>query len=142
MTHFFQSVNKSAKVFTKHNFLNYLQEELKKALEDGEDLDNIEIQYQLSVLKSIHDRQLVNLYNYMATEKGKQKIMNGWQHSEILDTIQLGTQNLPLLDLSHDISLMSNDVTTFPETNRFGLDPAELESYKRVAQENPKRKSG
>ena len=50
-----------------------------------------------------------------------------------MDGIQLGLQKLHPLDLFNDVFLMFNKVTTFSETNRFDLDPTELESYKKVA---------
>lgn len=37
------TVNKSAKDFTKQNFQKFFQDELNKALEHEQDLDNIEI---------------------------------------------------------------------------------------------------
>ena len=48
---------------------------------------------------------------------------------------KLGSQNLPPLDPFNDISPMSDDGMSVLETNRFDLDPVELESYKRVTQE-------
>lgn len=115
-------LNKSAKDFTKQKFVNQFQDELIKVWERRQNLDDIEIQYQLSVLKALCDRWLIDLYNYMTTEVGKQ-IMNGWRRPRILDTIHLGWQNLPPVDRFNDISSMSNE-STFSGINRFDLHPA------------------
>ena len=42
-----------------------------KELEDGIALDDIEIKLLLSVLKPLYASWLVDLYNYMTSEKGK-----------------------------------------------------------------------
>ena len=53
----------------------------------------------------------------------------------ISDAVQLGLQNLAPLDPFNDISPMSDDGVSVSETNRFDLHHVELESYKRVTQE-------
>ena len=66
--------------------------------------------------------------------------MNGWRRSGILDAIQLGSQDLPPLDPFSHINLMSNEVTTFSETNGFDIDSVDLKSYKRIAHEGSEDK--
>lgn len=66
-------------------------------LECGQDLDDIEIRCRLSAVKTLRVGWLVDFYNYMKTEEGKQIIMNGWRGSVILDAIQLDSQILPTI---------------------------------------------
>ena len=55
----------------------------------------------------------------------------------ILSAVEKGSDNLPNLDPFHDIDPLTVGSSAFQETTRLDLDldPAELESYKRV--ENP-----
>ena len=58
MTHLFQSldltVNKAAKDYTKQKFSDWFTSQINTGLENGQELDDIEIDYQLSVLKPLH----------------------------------------------------------------------------------------
>ena len=71
MTHILQlldlTVNKYAKYFTKCKFTAWFQEQLNIALERGDDRNEIEISYHLSVLKPFYARWIVDLYNHMTT---------------------------------------------------------------------------
>ena len=47
-----------------------LQWEISKALADGKTLDDIEIKLKLSVMKPLQAKWIVELYNYLTSEKG------------------------------------------------------------------------
>ena len=102
MTHLFQPlgliVNKAAKDYTKQKFSDWFTCQINTGLENGQELDDIEIDYRLSVLKLLHAKWLISFYNYMTTTKGQEVISNGWKRSGIYDSITLGSSKLPTLD--------------------------------------------
>ena len=107
MTHVFQlldlTVNKFAKYFKKGMFSTWLSRQISLGLESGVELDDIEVDYRLSVLKSLHAKWLVELYNHMPTDEGKEVVANGWKKADIFDAIRLGSSGLPSLDPFADI---------------------------------------
>ena len=58
MTNLYQpldlSVNKAAKDFTRKKFSEWYTRQLTNSMENGIELDDIEIDYRLSVLKPLH----------------------------------------------------------------------------------------
>ena len=68
MTHFFQpldlTVNRVAKNFTKKEFTSYYSGVIQQGLQEGKDLENIEVDLRLSVIKPLHAQWLVNMYNF------------------------------------------------------------------------------
>ena len=93
MTHLFQpldlTVNKAAKDYTKQKFSDWFTCQINTGLENGQELDDIEIDYQLSVLKPLHAKWLVSFYTYMTTTEEQDVISNGWKRSGIYDSITL-----------------------------------------------------
>ena len=102
MTHLFQPLdltfNKAAKDYTKQKFSDWFTRQINTGLENGQELDDIEIDYRLSVLKPLHAKWLISFYNYMTTTKGQEVISNGWKRSGIYDSITLGSSELPAFD--------------------------------------------
>ena len=95
MTHFFQpldlTVNRAAKQLTKKKkaFVTY-----SKQLEAGNQLEDIEVDLRLSVLKPLHAQWLVDVYNYFSTEEGREIILKGWKKAGIQAVID-GSVVLP-----------------------------------------------
>ena len=75
MTYLFQplemTVNGSTKAFLKAKFTEWFSQKIEEGLYEGKDLDDIDILLTLSVLKLLHASWVVDLYNYLATTKGK-----------------------------------------------------------------------
>ena len=67
------------------------------------ELDDIEVIYRLSVLKPLHSKWFVELYNHISTDEGKEIVGNGWKKKEMFDAIKLGSSGLPSLDPFADI---------------------------------------
>ena len=110
MTKYYQvldlTVNKYAKEFTKKKFCQWYSNQVSIQLDQGKDLDDIDIKLRLSVLKPIHADWLVEFYNHMTTSKGKEIIFSGWQAAGISDAIRLGSNELPSVDPFNDIDPM------------------------------------
>ena len=67
------------------------------------ELDDIDVEYHLSVLKPLHAKWLLELYNHMSTNEGKEIVANGWKKAGIFDAIKLGSSGFPSLDPFADI---------------------------------------
>ena len=133
MTHLFQSldltVNKAAKDYTKEKFSDWFTRQINTGLENGQELDDIEIEYQLSVLKLLHTKWLTSFYNYMTTTKGQEIISNEWKRSGIYD-ITLGSSKLPLLDPFPNIYPLMDVSQPIEKVTLASLFPQELDLYK------------
>ena len=80
MTHLFQSldfrVNKLAKDFIKQSFSKWFSRKVNIDLEIGHELDDVVVDYQLSVLKPLHKKWLISIYNHMSSSEGKEIILS------------------------------------------------------------------
>lgn len=98
MTHFFQpldlTVNGSGKQFMRKQFVTYYSEAIRKQVDSGTNLEDVEVDFRLSVIKPLHAQWLVNLYNFLSSERGRQVIYNGWMKAGILGLLD-GTTVLP-----------------------------------------------
>ena len=107
MTHVFQPldliVNKFPKDFMKGMVSTWFSRKISLGMEDGLELDNIDLDYRLSVFKPLHAKWLVELYNHMSTDEVKEIVANGWKKTGIFDTIKLGSSGLLSLDQFADI---------------------------------------
>ena len=65
------TVNKFAKDFMKEKISTWFSRQISLGLENGVELDEIEVDYRLVVLKPLHAKWLVELYNHMSTDEGK-----------------------------------------------------------------------
>ena len=101
MTHFFQpldlTVNRCAKQRLKNEFVTYYSDNVKQQLDSGIKLEDVEVDFRLSILKPLHAQWLVNLYNYFSSPEGTKVISQGWKKSEITGLLD-GTTTLPLED--------------------------------------------
>ena len=97
------SVNKATKGFTRKKFSGWYTRQLTNGMENGIELDDIEIDYRLSVLKPLHATWLISLYNHMNSPEGKEVSASGWKKSGIFDSIMMGSSKLPTLDPFDDI---------------------------------------
>ena len=93
-------------------------------------VDDIEINYRLSVLKPLHAKWLISFYNYMTTTKGQEVISNGWKRSGIYDSITLGSSKLPALDPFSDICPLMEVAPPMETLSLASLFPKELDLYR------------
>ena len=102
MTNLFQpldlTVNRAAKAYMKRRFTEWYSNEIWKELEAGKDLDDIDVKLTLTILKPLHARWLVDLYDYRTSSKGSETVNNGCQFSGITGAIVKGTNELDSLD--------------------------------------------
>ena len=102
MTNLFQpldlTVNGSVKALMKQKFTLWYSQEISKALNEGVPLDDIEINLKLSVLKPLHAKWLLEVFNHMTSDAGKSVIENGWKSAGISNAVSQGLSNLDTLD--------------------------------------------
>ena len=102
MTNLFQAldliVNGAAKAFLKKKYTEWYSGEIAKALDDGMEIDDIDIKLKLSILKPVQAKWIVELYYYLTSEKGHEVIANGWKSAGIIGAIEGGLLNLANLD--------------------------------------------
>ena len=67
----------------KKEFITYYSNTVKQQLEAGAKLEDIDVDFRLSVLKPLHAQWLVNMYNFFSTERGKLVISKGWKKAGI-----------------------------------------------------------
>ena len=134
MTHLFQpldlTVKKAAKDYTKQKFLDWSTCQINRGLENDQELDDIEIDCRLSVLKPLHAKWLKSFYNYMTTTKGQEVISNGSRRSGIYDSITLGSSKLLALDPFSDICLPMEVAPPMQTLSLTSLFPKDLNSYR------------
>ena len=87
----------------KGKFNKWFSRQISLGLENGVEVDGIEVDYRLSVLKPLYTKGLVELYNHMSTDQGKEIVANGWKKANIFDAIKFGSSSLPSLDPFADI---------------------------------------
>ena len=101
MTHFFQpldlTVNGSAKKYMRKRFVTYYTAAVKQQMDSGIQLEDIEVDFRLTVLKPLHAQWMVNMFNFFTTDKGKEVVAKGWKRSGITSVLD-GTLLLPIED--------------------------------------------
>ena len=134
MTHLFQpldlTVNKVAKDFMKKKFSEWFSRQISIGLENGQELEDIQIDYRLSVLKPMHAKWLISLYDFMSSPEGKVVIASGWRKSGILDAVEMGLSKLPVLDPFNDICPLVDASLPKETLSLASLFPQEFEPYR------------
>ena len=75
-------------------FSTWFSRQISLGTKNGVELDNIEVGYLLSVLKPLHAKWLVELYNHMSTDEGNEIVANGWKKVGIFDPIKFALSGL------------------------------------------------
>ena len=107
------TTNKWAKGFMKDKFSEWYSDKIRKKLENGVPLEDIEIKFPLSVMKPLQASWIIDLYNAFTGPHGRKVFIPGWKKSGISDAVKLGSTGLPNLDPFHDIDPM----VTYDEVN-------------------------
>ena len=116
MTNYYQpldcTTNKCVKEFMKSKFSAWYSDKFRKALRNGTALEDIEIKFPLTTMKPLHATWLIQLYNELTSEKGKNVIHGSWVKSGIFDAVMLGCKNLPSLDPFDEIEPLDTETIT------------------------------
>ena len=71
-------------------------------LQVGTSEDEISVDLKLTTIKPLHAQWLVNLFNFMTTEEGKEHIFKGWKKAGVVGLVD-GTTVLPEKDPFQEI---------------------------------------
>ena len=92
VTHLFQpldlTVNGHCKKIMKNKFVKWYMQQVDNALQVGAKLDDINIEFHLSVIKSLHTKWLTEYYNHISSEAGTKVIVNDFKLAGIYDAIR------------------------------------------------------
>ena len=119
------SVNSWVKRWIRQQFSDWYAEQIRLNLDEGKTLESIDIKMPLTVMKPLHARWLIKLYNTMTTGEGKQVIKIGWEAAGITEAIKISSKNLPSVDPFRNISPINDKIhfeicDSFPGSeNRF-----------------------
>ena len=109
LTYLFQSLdvqggpNGYVKRFMKKKFTLWYSDQVIRALDEGKDIKDVEISLKLSIVKPLHAKWLIEMYNHMTSSGGREVCLKGWKVAGILDAAERGLDGLPNLDPFYDI---------------------------------------
>lgn len=78
----------------KKQFITYYSSAVRQQLESGTNLEDIEVDLRLPTMKPLHAEWLVNVFNFITSDKGKE-VAKGWKKAGVVD----GTHHKTLLKL-------------------------------------------
>jgi len=81
----------------RKRFITYYSTAVKRQLDSGTALEDIEVNLRLTAIKPLHAQWLVGMYNFFTTERGQQIINAGWKKAGILGLLD-GATELPPTD--------------------------------------------
>ena len=90
----------------KEKFSDWYAAQITHAIEDGRELDSIDIELQLSIIKPLHAKWMMIVYNEMTPAEGKEVCLKRWEVSGITGAVELGVTKLPNFDPFDDIDPM------------------------------------
>ena len=107
MTCYFQpldlTVNGEAKKFLSKKFPLWYSKQIIECFQKGKSIEQIKVELKLSILKPLHAKWIMELYNYLTSAEMRGIVLDGWRRAGILDAVENGEKHLPPLDPFHDI---------------------------------------
>ena len=140
MTHLFQpldlTVNRQCKKFMKNESAKWYMQQVDNALQVGTKLEDINIEFRLSVIKPLHAKWLVEYYNDISSEAGTKVIVNGFKLAGIYDAIRSGKSSLQSIDPFNDIAPLADSLSEGNPSNFVQLSDDLRECYVNELDEN------
>ena len=90
--------NGYVKRYMKKNFCDWYASQITYALDEGKEIDEIEVPLKLSIVKPLHAKWFIEMYNHMTNEEGRKVCLKGWQVAGIQGAVEKGSAGLPNLD--------------------------------------------
>ena len=81
----------------KRKVVTWYANEVKKKIEEGVPIESVEIDLSLTRIKPTHALWLIELFNFLTSEEGKKRILNGWKKTGVTN-ILMKTEILPPKD--------------------------------------------
>ena len=96
------------KRFMKKKFTLWYSDQMIRALDEGKDIKDVDISLKLLIVKPLHAKWLIEMYNHMTSSEGRDVCLKGWKIEGILDATEKGLDGLQNLDPFHDIDHLAN----------------------------------
>ena len=71
--------NGYVKCFMKKKFTLWYSGQVIRVLDDGKDMKDVDISLKLSIIKPLHTKWLIEMYNHMTSSEGKDLFLKGWR---------------------------------------------------------------
>ena len=120
-TYLFQSLNVQGgpngfvKCLMKNKFSDWYTAQITHAMDDDRDIDSIDIESKLSIIKPFHAKWMIKALNEMTSAGEKELCLKEWEVSGIKDAVELGVIKLLNLDPFDDIdSVLEEDCNALP----------------------------
>ena len=110
------TVNKHCKSYLKRLFSEWYAQKIENQLSLGKKVEEIKIEFCLTILKPLHAKWLVEFYNEITSENGSSVIINGWKAAGIYDATKAWSSGLQSIDPLEDIPPL---VTEHDESESF-----------------------
>ena len=120
----------------KGMFSTWFSRQISLGLENGVELDDIQVDYRLSVLKLLHAKWLIELYNHVSIDEGKEIVSNGWKKAGIFDTIKLGLSGLSSLNPFADTWPQIESLQLCENLSLSNLFPEEHDCFRKKVEES------
>lgn len=78
-------------------FIVYYSSSVKQQLDSGKQLEDTDVDFSLTVLKSLHAQWLVNMFDFFTSQTGAEIIIKGWKKASTVGVLN-GTVVLPSED--------------------------------------------
>ena len=92
------------------NQLEMYAGQITKVMDAGQEIDAIEIPLKLSIVKPLHAQWLIEMFNEMTSDAGRNVCLKGWHVSGIKEAVETGLSK-PLLDPFEEIDPMMQGST-------------------------------
>ena len=71
----------------RKQFIIYYSSSVKQQLDSGKQLEDIDVDFRLTVLKPLHAQWLVNMFNFFTSQNGAEIIIKGWKKASIVGVL-------------------------------------------------------
>ena len=85
----------------------WYSDQVIRALDEGKDIKDVNISLKVSIVKPLHAKWLIEMYNHMTFSEGRDVCLKRWKVAGILDATEKGLDGLQNLDPFHDIDTLA-----------------------------------
>ena len=100
--------NGYVKRMMKNKFTLWYADQITRTLDEGKDLNNIEVSLKLSVVKPLHAKWIIEMYDHMTSTAAKAVCLKGWEVTGILGAVKKGLKELAHIDPFNDIDPLAS----------------------------------
>ena len=100
--------NGYVKKMMKKKFTRWYADQVDRALEAYTILENIDISLKLSIMKPLHAKWIIEVYDHMTSGDGKPICLKGWEVAGIESAVSQGLEGMAHIDPFHHIDPLSD----------------------------------